>query len=139
MRVQGETTKRGFKKLSVNMNSLYEDGDAFEPDREVGARQLGYGDPILTTSVLLLPPSSRRVLRERRAPRRRRRAAAARRRRRRRVRRRGDGVRAGERDFVSLGFHTLHPTHRQLSRASVSVLHWLARSAGWKSSRRCST
>ena len=64
MRVQGETTKRGFKKLSVNMNSLYEDGDAFEPDREMGARQLGYGDPILTTSVLLLPPSSRRALRE---------------------------------------------------------------------------
>ena len=64
MRVQGETTKRGLKKLSVNMNSLYEDGDAFEPDREMGARQLGYGDPILTTSVLLLPPSSRRTLRE---------------------------------------------------------------------------
>ena len=64
MRVQGETTKRGFKKISVNMNSLFEDGDAFEPDREVGARQLGYGDPILTTSVLLLPPSSRRALRE---------------------------------------------------------------------------
>ena len=28
MRVQGETTKRGLNKFSVNMNSLYEDGDA---------------------------------------------------------------------------------------------------------------
>jgi len=40
----------------LSSNSLLEEGDAFEPEREIGSVYVGYGDPQSNTGLLLLPP-----------------------------------------------------------------------------------
>jgi hypothetical protein len=43
-------------ELSINKNTIFENSDAYEPDREVGSILMSYGDKKAETGVLLLPP-----------------------------------------------------------------------------------
>ena len=45
--------------MNINSNTIFKDGDATEPEREVGSTLMSYGDPRLGASVLLLPPKNR--------------------------------------------------------------------------------
>lgn len=46
-------------EISINKNTIFENADATEPDRELGSVLMAYGDAASTTGVLLLPPKSR--------------------------------------------------------------------------------
>jgi len=51
------------KKFSIeSSNSIFEAGDAFEPEREIGSVLMNYGDPFSSTGLLLVPPLSRKKL-----------------------------------------------------------------------------
>jgi hypothetical protein len=52
----------GKRKLSLLGNTAFEDRDAFEPDRELGATLMSYGDPEASTGLLLLPPLARKAV-----------------------------------------------------------------------------
>lgn len=58
MRLLEKKERKKFK-LSIDSNSLFEDADAFEPEREMGAVLLGWDDAAMATGLLLLPPTSR--------------------------------------------------------------------------------
>lgn len=57
MHVQQREGKRKFS-ASTNSNSIFENTDALEPERERGSVLLGFDDEALTTGLLLLPPKS---------------------------------------------------------------------------------
>jgi len=65
MRKLSETNNRkklrDKNSLSINSNSIFESGDALEPDRESGSVLMSYGEPSLTTGLLLLPPQKLRL------------------------------------------------------------------------------
>lgn len=48
--------------FSINSNSIFENTDAFEPEREKGSILMGFDDRALSTGLLLLPPKSRAKL-----------------------------------------------------------------------------
>ena len=52
---------RDRNSLSINSNSIFESGDALEPDRESGSVLMSYGEPSLTTGLLLLPPPQKKL------------------------------------------------------------------------------
>merc|ERR1712087_1064095 len=52
----------GRRKLSLAGNTAFEDRDAFEPDRGLGATLMSYGDPETSTGLLLLPPLTRKAM-----------------------------------------------------------------------------
>merc|ERR1712050_195149 len=57
---------KGRKKLNtkaslLTSNSLFEQEDATEPEREIGATLLAFDDPKLCTGCLLLPPRSKKL------------------------------------------------------------------------------
>ena len=55
--------KSGKKKVqfSINSNTIFENEDATEPDRESGSYLMAYGEREANTGVLLLPPTSKKV------------------------------------------------------------------------------
>merc|ERR1711865_598669 len=59
-----QQVEAGRKKISfsINSNSLYENTDAFEPEREKQATLMGYDEKLDSTGLLLLPPKSRAKL-----------------------------------------------------------------------------
>jgi hypothetical protein len=62
MAVQQVEASRKKISFSINSNSLYENTDAFEPEREKQATLMGYDEKLDSTGLLLLPPKSRRKL-----------------------------------------------------------------------------
>lgn len=62
MAVQQVEASRKKISFSINSNSLFENSDAFEPEREKGATLMGYDDQLDSTGLLLLPPISRTKL-----------------------------------------------------------------------------
>ena len=62
MAVQQVEASRKKISFSINSNSLFEDTDAFEPEREKGATLMGYGEKLDSTGLLLLPSISRAKL-----------------------------------------------------------------------------
>ena len=62
MAVQQVEASRKKISFSINSNSLFEDIDAFEPEREKGATLMGYDEKLDSTGLLLLPSISRAKL-----------------------------------------------------------------------------
>ena len=62
MAVQQVEASRKKISFSINSNSLFEDTDAFEPEREKGATLMGYDEKLDSTGLLLLPSISRAKL-----------------------------------------------------------------------------
>ena len=62
MAVQQVEASRKKISFSINSNSIFEDTDAFEPEREKGATLMGYDEKLDSTGLLLLPPISRAKL-----------------------------------------------------------------------------
>jgi hypothetical protein len=62
MAVQQVEASRKKISFSINSNSLYENTDAFEPEREKQATLMGYDEKLDSTGLLLLPPKSRAKL-----------------------------------------------------------------------------
>tara|TARA_B100000795_G_scaffold176335_1_gene133238 strand:- start:127 stop:1254 length:1128 start_codon:yes stop_codon:yes gene_type:complete len=62
MAVQQVEASRKKISFSINSNSLYENTDAFEPEREKQSILMGYDEKLDSTGLLLLPPKSRSKL-----------------------------------------------------------------------------
>ena len=62
MAVQQVEASRKKISFSINSNSLYENTDAFEPEREKQSTLMGYDEKLDSTGLLLLPPKSRSKL-----------------------------------------------------------------------------
>jgi len=46
----------------LSSNTIFQESDVFDPDREVGSVFVSYGDAELNTGLLLLPPIGRKAL-----------------------------------------------------------------------------
>ena len=60
MNTLSETSRKKFKLESINQNTIFENSDALEPEREAGSVLMTFGAAELTTGVLLLPPTKGR-------------------------------------------------------------------------------
>jgi len=58
---QVETGKRKIQ-VSINSNSIFENTDPFEPERDKGSVLMGFDDRLTSAGVLLLPPKTRKAL-----------------------------------------------------------------------------